>query len=128
MEIELSLAMDRHIENASLKRFLFRAVKELLFNIFKHAGEKSARVHLYGNEDTLTIDVIDSGRGFDPEALNRITAQRGFGLMTIRERASFMGGSLLISSAPGQGSRFTLTVPLDVAVDDEPLQWASVRE
>jgi CheY-like chemotaxis protein len=42
----------------------------------------------------------------------------GFGLMTIRERASYIGGSLSIDSTPGKGSRFELTVPLKARDDD----------
>jgi len=54
--------------------------------------------------------LIDEGKGFDPDILKE--AKAGFGLMAIRERAGYIGGSLNIESAPGKGSRFTLSVPL----------------
>ncbi len=52
--------------------------------------------------------MADRGGGFDPQG----RGPAGFGLSGIRERAGFLGGDLQVGSAPGRGSRFTLTVPL----------------
>ncbi len=101
-------------ENKSLKVFLFRAVQELLFNVVKHAGIKTARVTFTGSERGFFIIVSDYGRGFDPTFLNTSDGSGGLGLLSLRERAHYLGGGLKIESYPGKGSRFILTVPLNL--------------
>jgi CheY-like chemotaxis protein len=61
--------------------------------------------------DSITVRVSDQGRGFDPEILQKRTDKIGFGLLTIKERANYIGGAFTIESAPGQGCCFILTVP-----------------
>lgn len=101
---------------------LFRAVRELLFNIVKHAGVKSARLRLSRSEDGKgEIQVSDEGAGFDPEEVRAHEgAVGGFGLFNVRERLEMLGGGLATESSPGCGSRITLWVPLnpECGVDD----------
>lgn len=106
---------EQHIENESLKIFLFRAVQELLFNVVKHANVNHARVVLSHTGGYLCLSVIDQGQGFNPDHLDGDPVRAtGLGLRSLRERASYMGGRLVIDSAPGRGCRFTLTVPTDL--------------
>ncbi len=58
----------------------------------------------------LQIVVAEAGHGFDPVGLRTIGG--GLGLSAIRQRLRYLGGKLHIASAVGEGSRFTLTVPL----------------
>jgi PAS domain S-box-containing protein len=99
------------VENSSLKVFIFRAVQELLFNIVKHSGVKSAKVILAAFDQNLMLTISDPGRGFDPEILNSPVKKGGLGLVSLRERVRAIGGDLVIDSAPGRGCRFILTVP-----------------
>jgi signal transduction histidine kinase len=122
LAVELETHAEQLLEVATLKNFLFRAVHELLFNVVKHAGVKSARIVLTGSDTDLSVVVSDRGQGFNPDILNNAIKESGFGLMGIRERASYIGGSLTIDSAPGQGSRFTLTVPFTVSSDNATTQ------
>jgi PAS domain S-box-containing protein len=115
MKVELETHTDLLLESSPFTIFLFRAVQELLFNIVKHAGVKSGSVLLESADRSLQIKVDDQGQGFDPEIMDNPSAKVGFGLMTIRERARYMGGQLLVRSAPGKGSCFTLTVPIHQA-------------
>ena len=64
-------------ESTPLKVFLFRAVQELLFNVVKHAGVKTAKVALSSSDGCLSVSVIDQGRGFDPDIINSITSPEG---------------------------------------------------
>jgi PAS domain S-box-containing protein len=112
MKIDLQIATGLQVDIAPVKIFLFRAVQELLFNCFKHAEVKSSQVVLSSADGSLVITVSDQGKGFDPAILENSTEKIGFGLMTIRERAHHIGGDLTVESAPSQGSRFTLAVPL----------------
>jgi len=115
LQVQFESDLPRQVDDSSLKAFLYRAVQELLFNIVKHAGVKSARVALSVSDGRLEVVVSDQGLGFDPEILDSHDAAAGFGLMSIRERARYMGGNLLIESSPKQGSRFTLAVPVPTA-------------
>jgi CheY-like chemotaxis protein len=117
LKVELEATAEPVIEDATLKSFLFRSVQELLFNSVKHSGVNRAGIILSGSERQIKITVSDEGRGFDPNILNDV--ETGFGLMTIRERASYIGGCLDIDSSPGKGSRFTITVPLGPAISEE---------
>ncbi len=102
-------------ESTALKIFLFRAVQELLFNVVKHAGVKNARVEIVSTEEGLVTMVSDQGHGFNPAILDSSAIASGFGLLSLRERVRHIGGSMTIASAPGKGSRFTLSVPVDLS-------------
>lgn len=97
-----------------VKILVFEAARELLFNVVKHAQVDSATVFLRCAADhCVQLTVTDAGRGFEPQELAPAGKERsGFGLFSIRERVGLVGGSLEIVTAPGQGSRCTLTVPL----------------
>jgi PAS domain S-box-containing protein len=117
LKVELNVNTELLLERTPQKMFLFRAVQELLFNSIKHAGVKKAQVEVTSSENSITVNVSDQGCGFTPELKAR-TCNLGLGLLTIKERAGYIGGKFTIESAPGQGSRFTLTVP-DAAASGE---------
>ena len=101
------------VDDGTVRAFLFRAVRELLFNAAKHAGVSEAAVSVQRGAGRLEITVSDRGRGFDPrEALGGRGAAGGLGLNSIGERAALFGGSLRAESEPGMGSRFVLSLPL----------------
>ena len=97
-----------------LSVLLFRAVRELLFNIVKHAKATHVGISLAKNHDQLKIEVEDDGIGFDPaEAARRLRGGgNGFGLFSVSERLQHLGGSFDISSRPGYGTRAILIAPL----------------
>jgi PAS domain S-box-containing protein len=101
-------------ETSDVRILLFEGVRELLFNAVKHARVDRVDVNLaLGHGDTIHIEVSDDGVGFDPGAPlhDRNQQQTGLGLFSIQERLALLGGHLDIQSAPGKGSRFTLTLP-----------------
>ncbi|CAE6727674.1 response regulator [Nitrospira defluvii] len=104
---------------------LFQSVRELLFNVVKHAGANEARITIaLTDDDRLEILVEDDGCGFVPSPPpDRGTASSQFGLFSIRERMAAMGGRLNIESAVGSGTRAILTTPYR-AVRDEPSSTA----
>jgi PAS domain S-box-containing protein len=122
LTVELDNQTVKQVESAPLKAFAFRTVKELLFNIVKHAGVNSARVTLAGSESEFVITVSDFGKGFDVSTMEAHSPKAGLGLLSLRERASYIGGSLSIESTLGQGSRITLSIPttIDRAADPIP--------
>lgn len=92
---------------------LFRAVRELLINVAKHAHARSAEVTCMRAGDRLTLAVSDDGVGFDYEkALQAIPGSGGLGLVSLRERIEFIGGEMHVDSRPGEGTTITLIAPL----------------
>lgn len=98
--------------HADLNDLLFKAVRELLLNVVKHSGARSARVGVHHEGGRLRLTVEDDGKGFDPGALPPPDRKAGFGLFSIHERLTFAGGSFEITSKPGEGTLATLGAPL----------------
>jgi PAS domain S-box-containing protein len=91
---------------------LFRSVRELLFNVVKHAGSAVSFVDVVQREGWIRVSVSDEGAGFDPTQIRgEGGSSGGFGLFSISERLGFLGGKMEMDSALGRGSRFILTVP-----------------
>jgi signal transduction histidine kinase len=90
---------------------LLRIIQEALTNVRKHARAHSVEIHLGAREGWAEAVVQDDGAGFDPALLEAAAGQR-FGLRLMKERADEVGGGVRISSAPGSGTRVTISVPL----------------
>ena len=112
---------------------LFQSVRELLFNVLKHAKATEATIVLTVRADgQLEVVVADDGCGFVTAPKNRpgTTANR-FGLFSIQERMAAMGGQLVIESVLGGGTRATLTTPYwnsrEKPEDDDTLTPAESR-
>ncbi|MFQ5879144.1 MAG: GAF domain-containing protein, partial [Dehalococcoidia bacterium] len=90
---------------------LIRIIQEALANVRKHSRATRASVELDGSGNDLQVTIADNGRGFDLARLPGIGWPR-FGLQSMRERAEAIGGSLNIGTAPGQGTRVTVRVPV----------------
>lgn len=102
----------------------FESVRELLFNVVKHAQTHLATVTMrQENGGRMQIVVADHGVGYDPSQVVLTASDSGFGLFGIRERLDLIGGELQIKSAPGQGCQCTITLPLaagSTIADGEP--------
>jgi signal transduction histidine kinase len=92
--------------------YLFRAIRELLNNVAKHATAKEILIAIHWRQDAVRIAVADDGSGFDPQIALIPRLRRGLGLADIRERLRVMGGALMIESSPGSGSHVVLDVPI----------------
>ncbi|MDX2061333.1 MAG: two-component regulator propeller domain-containing protein [Gemmatimonadales bacterium] len=93
----------------SVQTECLRIVDEALMNVRKHAEATTVQVDLDYRPRELVLTVRDDGRGFDPEAVARRPGH--WGLLGIRERAERIGASLVLTSRPGEGTRFSLVVP-----------------
>ena len=92
---------------------LFRAVQEAVSNIAKHADAEHALIQCGFDGDVLTIEIEDDGDGFEPSAVKRPKDEgHGWGLLGITERVEALGGRVVIDTAPGQGARIVITVPV----------------
>jgi signal transduction histidine kinase len=84
--------------------------KEAVHNAVRHAEPSRVEVRWRLSRRALSLHVSDDGRGFDPAA-----ARRGTGLLSLRRRADELGGAFTLTSAPGEGTRVALDVPLGTA-------------
>lgn len=115
-DLEVLLVSDDHPRLPEPMRVLiFQIVRELLFNVVKHAGTDHATIELGGDGDGVIVSVCDEGRGFEFDtAAERMRRAGGFGLPSVRERLALFGGRLEIESAPGAGTRVMLWLPVRI--------------
>ena len=94
---------------------LFRAVRELLINVAKHAGTSRAQINCQQGEDgRLSISVTDEGVGFDYANTQSFPAAgSGFGLLSVRERIELIGGRMSVDTQPGYGATITIVYPAE---------------
>ena len=87
---------------------VFRIIQESLQNACRHSRSDKIRVSLEQSEGWINIEVRDWGIGFD---LNSVEGKR-FGLQGIRERARLLDGQVAIESAPNEGTRISVAIPI----------------
>ena len=91
------------------KSAVFRIVQEALTNVARHAKATQVAVRIAHDDGTIVVDVRDNGVGFDlPD--KQIRHSRG--MLGMRERAHLLGGTFSIASAPGQGTRLEIRIPV----------------
>lgn len=98
---------------ADLETAVFRVIQEALSNVERHASAETVLVQIARENSTLSVEVEDDGKGFEPEKVTVSAASaRGLGLQGMRERVELMGGTFAIASSPGLGTRIAITVPI----------------
>lgn len=105
----------------AIRSILFRAVRELLINVSKHAKVGTARIDVRRNDGGIEVTVSDEGVGFDPTALPVPGAKGGFGLPSVRERLAAIGGEFTIQSVPGDGTVARLRAPFALGPQPPPV-------
>jgi PAS domain S-box-containing protein len=96
------------------KETLYRIAQEALHNIVKHARANKVTVQLAVDSDGATLDLHDDGIGFEPGG----SFPGHLGLQSMRERAARLGGSMHIDSAPGCGTRISVTLPAGCLIEE----------
>jgi two-component system sensor histidine kinase UhpB len=100
---------------------VYRIVQEALTNLVKHSSATSASVNVERDLHCVRIKIEDNGRGFDrASVLGPRKVRTGIGLTSIDERVQMLGGSLVITSGPGQGTLLEIEVPLSEAAGVMP--------
>ncbi len=114
LDVDVSVDQAADISRKDVRTLLFESTRELLFNIVKHASANRAMLELTLDvDDHICITVTDDGAGFVPSRLDDQwkSGSVGWGLFSIRERLTLLGGRMDIDSAPGGGSRVRLMAP-----------------
>ncbi|HEY4110498.1 MAG TPA: PAS domain S-box protein [Puia sp.] len=92
------------------KLMLFRIIQEQINNVLKHSEAKNLIIELIleGADNRIELSITDDGKGFDPGKAGK----KGLGLSNIMSRADLFGGKVTIQSAPGQGCKLRVQVPV----------------
>jgi signal transduction histidine kinase len=105
LEIEGEARLPAEVELA-----LYRIAQEALSNVVKHSGVRQADVRLQVSGETARLIVVDHGSGFDRSAGS--AANGSFGLASIEERATGLGGRVSLQAQVGAGTRLDVEIPL----------------
>ena len=110
-----------------LKTCVYRVVQEALHNCEKHSGATRVEVAVRQLSHNLVAEVQDNGRGFEAREKGLPGKNTGLCLLGMRERATLAGGSLVIESSPGRGTRVTLRIPVPDSAIPAPVPDAPVQ-
>src|SRR5690606_1984014 len=120
MQNRHALAVNLHIQQSdklneldeNRRSLIYHTLRELLFNITKHAEVHEATVRFIQEPQQLIVEVEDGGKGFDSEIIKNTDENRGLGLFSIEERLMVFHGQLHIQTAPGHGTCVHIILPL----------------
>jgi two-component system NarL family sensor kinase len=109
-----SLAVDHDLElSDAAEAQVFRAAQEALRNVLVHAAARRVDVRVGRDNGLARLVVSDDGRGFSADALSRRREEGHLGLTLLEDLAVEAGGRLDVDSAPGNGTRITMELPLE---------------
>ncbi|MBI3610462.1 MAG: Gfo/Idh/MocA family oxidoreductase [Nitrospirae bacterium] len=113
IETDFRVRGNEHRIPPRVKIFLFRIIQEALSNVQRHAKATRVGVELTIGRSDLQTTLSDNGRGFDlKEVSSHPEKWASFGLKGILERARLLGGTAVIDTQPGRGTKIVLRVPL----------------
>ena len=112
LDVRVEVEDGCRIEDPAVRVAVYQVLRELLFNVVKHAGADRARLTARATDGAVVVTVEDEGAGFDPAALDGGGQGTGLGLSSAHGRLDLVGGRIDVDAAPGRGTRVTLTVPL----------------
>jgi signal transduction histidine kinase len=110
MKIDFRCAIGKHNLAVEAERELYFALREGLINAIRHSRASELRLELFEEGGICKASLRDNGSGFD---LATIDGESHYGLRIIKERIDSIGGSLLIETAPGQGTWISIEIPAD---------------
>lgn len=112
------LRVDADLDDAAVSicshhgTLVYQSVRELLMNVIKHSGVHDATLTGNVKDQILELSIADGGAGFDPATIGHAPDGLHFGLPSVRDRMTAIGGTFEIHSAPGRGTTMRLTLPL----------------
>ncbi len=111
LDVRLTCDPDAEPTDVATRLLLFKATRELLMNVAKHAGVSEVALAMEGAAGScVQITVSDQGTGFDARG-EAWGSRNGSGLWEIERRLGMIGGSVAIESAPGAGTTVRLWAP-----------------
>ena len=111
LQVEVEASQDFQLMEEHMRILLFQAIREVLFNVVKHAGVLNATVRLTQENGSGWIMVHDAGTGFHATAVMK-DPQAAHGLLIVKDRLDLMGCNMEVYSQPGDGTRVMIEVPM----------------
>jgi signal transduction histidine kinase len=109
--VETSLEVPEELDvSTETEQLLFRAAAEAVRNVQRHAGASAVTVRVETDGELVRLEIVDDGAGFDPEVQERRRSEGHVGLSLLEELAASRGGSLVLRTAPGEGTSFVFEV------------------
>jgi signal transduction histidine kinase len=105
----LDLPQDDVFVDRELATAFFRILQETLTNVARHANATEVDVRLAKEDDSLTLEVHDNGKGISEEQLS---ADSSLGILGMRERALLLRGEVTIHGGPGEGTTVRVRIPV----------------
>jgi len=114
IKTKLTGVNERYPMSENTRLLIFRSLRELMINVVKHAKAKHLNININfkSNKRLMEINVSDDGVGFDENLILKKLKKQAYGLFSIQERMSDLGGSMTIDSKPGIGTKVILLIPL----------------
>src|SRR5258708_25636844 len=109
IKCSVTLPQERLSLDADRSTAIFRIFQGALTNVARHAQAMHVEARLVEKNDRVIFQVVDNGRGFDPEEAK---ARKSLGLVVMQEHALLLNGELTIEGVPGVGTTLTLTIPV----------------
>src|SRR5699024_4238434 len=111
---ELNIIGQEHELEPAIEVAIFRVIQESLNNIRKHSKATNAMIAVEFIGDRLNLSITDNGIVFNMKEMDNADTKTngGFGLISIIERIELIEGTFHIRSAPGTGTKLTISVPL----------------
>ena len=105
--------------NLNIRSIIFRAIRELVIKIDKHAKAENVYIRVENNQRELIVIIEDDGVGFDIHQLSESDKiLRGFGLFSIRQQLLYINGQILVESDVGLSTKVTLICPIKIIKED----------
>ncbi len=111
LQVDLRVAPDAAAYDLELRVLVFKLIRELLRNVVKHSGVKTASVTVTQTPDQLRVVVEDRGVGFEWQLSLFEPRSEGFGLWSVADRVRAAAGEMIVDTAPGRGCRVSVVFP-----------------
>ena len=108
---DVELEGDFAVHSDSMRICIYRTAQEALANVERHAEATKVRVWARSSKGGVDLIVRDNGKGFTPKEHENGNGNGHFGLQGMEERAGYLGGRLVVRSAPGEGASIVVHVP-----------------
>jgi PAS domain S-box-containing protein len=113
--LELHMPTKNKRYDSLVETNVYRIVQELLTNVAKHSGASRVVIQLLERDNTLALDVLDNGKGIvSAEFRGQGDDEQHFGLLNLKERVEFFGGTFRIESSAGQGTEILVEIPVGI--------------
>ncbi len=113
LKIDTSMDIGRESYSDDILILVFRTIRELIFNVIKHAQASIIKIDMKEKEGKLYVRIEDNGTGFEPDGIGQHSKNKGFGLFSVKERMQNINGGLNIDTRPGKGTVIEFYLPVN---------------